>query len=84
MAADGSGTATTVLISGGRLHDGTGEPSRLADVLVRDGHVQTIAPTGMINIAGVPTIAAEGRIVCPPVAQALGLELLPPEIVLGL
>ena len=26
----------------------------------------------------------EGRIVCPPVAQALGLELLPPEIVLGL
>lgn len=51
-----------LVITGGKVVDGTGEPAFAADVGVRDGRVVAIEP-GLSG--GARTLDAEGRVVCP-------------------
>ena len=51
-----------VLISGGRVVDGTGAPARSADVGLRDGRIAAI---GTIDEPATRTVDASGRIVSP-------------------
>jgi N-acetylglucosamine-6-phosphate deacetylase len=55
---------TTTLLRGGTVVDGTGAPARVADILIRDAHIERIAPT--INApAGTRIVNAKGLIVAP-------------------
>ena len=51
-----------VLIKGGTIVDGTGQPSRKADIGIRDGRIAAI---GSITEAARETIDAKGRVVAP-------------------
>ncbi len=51
-----------LVIRGGRVVDGTGSPSRIADVAVTDGRVVAV---GTVPGAGVEELDATGRVVCP-------------------
>jgi N-acyl-D-aspartate/D-glutamate deacylase len=51
-----------LIVRGGRVIDGTGEPARIADVGVRDGRVVAV---GDVTEAADRVIDATGRVVCP-------------------
>jgi N-acyl-D-aspartate/D-glutamate deacylase len=51
-----------LVIRGGRVVDGTGEPARVADVAVDDGRVVAV---GTVPEAGRREIDATGKVVCP-------------------
>jgi N-acyl-D-aspartate/D-glutamate deacylase len=51
-----------LIVRGGRVIDGTGEPARIADVGVRDGRVVAV---GDVTDAADRVIDATGRVVCP-------------------
>ncbi len=52
-----------LIIRGGTVVDGTGTPSRLADVAVKDGRIAAVAP--VIDGEAVTVIDASGRMVTP-------------------
>ncbi len=52
-----------LLLSGGLVLDGTGAPGRTADVLIRDGRVQTIGAGA--DAAGARVVDVSGRVVAP-------------------
>jgi N-acyl-D-aspartate/D-glutamate deacylase len=54
-----------VLISGGLVVDGTGGPSRLADVGIRDGRVVQLAEAGSVADSAARRIDADGLVVSP-------------------
>jgi dihydroorotase len=54
-----------LLIRGGRVIDPLSGQNRLADVLLEDGRVSLIAPSGFQVPSGVQVVDASGRIVCP-------------------
>lgn len=56
--------ATSYLLRGGRIIDGTGRPARVADVLVQGNRITRVAP-GLQVGEDVVQIDAGGRIVCP-------------------
>ncbi len=51
-----------LLIRGGRVVDGTGVPSRLADIGVRDGRIETV---GDVGEPATDVLDVSGRVVCP-------------------
>ncbi|HEX7443323.1 MAG TPA: amidohydrolase family protein, partial [Acidimicrobiales bacterium] len=51
-----------LILRGGRVVDGTGAPSRVADVGVRDGRVVAV---GDLDEEAARVIDATGRVVCP-------------------
>jgi N-acyl-D-aspartate/D-glutamate deacylase len=56
----------TLLVKNSLLVDGTGSPSRPADVLVRDGVIATIADAGSLDTEGVDEcIDAQGQLLTP-------------------
>jgi len=55
--------AADLLLRGGLVHDGTGGPSRRADVAVVGGEIAAVGPDLPVRAARV--IDAEGRVVCP-------------------
>ena len=57
-------TSTTILIRGGRVVDGTGDPARRADVRLEGDRIVSVAP-GLRPQAGERVIDARGRIVAP-------------------
>lgn len=55
-----------ILITGGRVIDGTGNPWRYADILVRDERIAAITPPGHIKKEDVTEVVdATGKVVCP-------------------
>ncbi|MFW6074316.1 MAG: N-acyl-D-amino-acid deacylase family protein [Chloroflexota bacterium] len=57
---------TDVVITGGKIVDGTGNPWKYGDVLVRDDRIAEITPPGRIDRASVDdVIDATGMVVCP-------------------
>ncbi|HEV3309551.1 MAG TPA: D-aminoacylase, partial [Chloroflexota bacterium] len=55
-----------VLISGGRVVDGTGNPWFYGDVAIRDEHIVGVTPAGVESPAGASEIVdATGLVVCP-------------------
>src|SRR5205814_6729655 len=66
---DGAGrpvNAGPLLIRGGSLFDGTGAPSRHADVLIEDDRIAEVAPAGALDRHAVAsTIDAAGMTVLP-------------------
>ena len=61
VTAQGS---STVLLRGGTVIDGTGAPARVADVLIRGGVIQRIAPT-IAPPTGARIVNATGLVVAP-------------------
>ena len=56
-------TMADVVIRHGTLVDGTGAPSREADVAIKDGKI--LAVGARLDIRGAEEIDAKGRLVCP-------------------
>jgi N-acyl-D-amino-acid deacylase len=54
-----------VLVSGGLVADGSGEPPRERDVLVRGERIVAVEPTGCIPAADRPVLEATGLVVAP-------------------
>ncbi len=55
-----------LLIVGGRVVDGTGNPWFYGDVAIADGRVARVAPAGVIDRADADEVVdAEGHVVCP-------------------
>ncbi len=54
-----------VLITGGEVHDGTGNPGRKADVAIHGDRIVYIGPEGKTHIAAERTIDARGMLVLP-------------------
>ncbi|MEZ4588405.1 MAG: D-aminoacylase [Gemmatimonadales bacterium] len=67
--ADGASTDGPnydILITGGRIVDGTGNPWFYGDVAIRDRRIARITPPGMLASANAPTrIDATGKVVAP-------------------
>ncbi len=57
--------AINLIISGGRIIDGSGNPWRMADVLVEDDRIVDIVPTGSVAVEGAEVVDASGMFVCP-------------------
>jgi N-acyl-D-amino-acid deacylase len=58
--------ARRVVVANGFVVDGTGQPGRLADVDIVNGHVTGIAPAGSLEHAGADQVEdASGLVVCP-------------------
>ena len=58
--------ADTTLIRNVRIIDGTGAPiTEAKDVLIEQGRIKQIAPTGKLSAAGVRVLDAAGRVVMP-------------------
>jgi N-acyl-D-amino-acid deacylase len=68
-SSDGGEESATMtdqlLIQGGSLLDGTGAPSRLADVLVAGGRIVAVEEPGRISETGTTVIRAQGETVAP-------------------
>ena len=62
-AAAASSPAYDLIISGGTVHDGRGEPGRVADVAVRDGRVVAVGTLG--DAAATQRVDATGLVVAP-------------------
>jgi imidazolonepropionase-like amidohydrolase len=59
-------TAEVTLIRNVRIIDGTGSPiSEPKDMLIEQGRIKQIAPTGKLSTAGVRVLDAAGRVVMP-------------------
>ncbi|MBW1712369.1 MAG: D-aminoacylase [Deltaproteobacteria bacterium] len=58
-------TDKTLIIQGGLVIDGSGAKPRPADVLVRAGRVETVAPGGLKAEPVAEVFQAQGRVVCP-------------------
>lgn len=57
---------TCLLLTGGLFVDGTGAPSAPGDVLVRDGRIARIAPSGAVrHQEGEPALHVPGSVICP-------------------
>jgi N-acyl-D-aspartate/D-glutamate deacylase len=55
-----------LVVQNARLVDGTGEPARMADVVVTDGRVAAVEPAGTASTAGARQVYdADGRLVTP-------------------
>lgn len=54
-----------VVVTGGRLLDGTGAPARPGDLGIRDGRLVRLAPAGTLADSGRDVVRATGRIVAP-------------------
>jgi N-acyl-D-aspartate/D-glutamate deacylase len=62
-AADPAPVAADVVIRGGTLHDGTGQPARVGDLAIKGDRIVAV---GRFAVAGRPrTIDASGRVVAP-------------------
>ena len=64
-----------LLIRGGRIVDGTGAPSYLGDVGVRDGRIERIGSLGTASAK--QTIDAAGLVVAPGFVDLMGQTALP-------
>jgi dihydroorotase len=58
-------TANTWLIRGGRVIDPANEIDAIADVLIRDGVIDTVGPDLPVDMPGLQTVDATGMIVTP-------------------
>lgn len=54
-----------LLLSGGRVVDGTGAPARRADVLVQDGHILAVLRPGSYRAEATRRLEVAGRVVAP-------------------
>ncbi|MFN8580831.1 MAG: D-aminoacylase [Gemmatimonadaceae bacterium] len=65
-ARDKSTAAYDVIISGGKIVDGTGNPWFYGDLGIADGHIARITPPGLLaNASAKKRINASGKIVAP-------------------
>ncbi|MDA8075427.1 MAG: hypothetical protein M0Z40_09385, partial [Actinomycetota bacterium] len=65
-AGGGAPRVRRVVLTGGLVVDGTGQPGRLADVDVVGGQVAQIAPAGSLRHADADLVEdASGLVVCP-------------------
>lgn len=65
------------MITGGRLIDGTGAPSRAADVAVRGDRIVAVAAPGELNRASADRVDARGHVVCPGFIDLMSHSLWP-------
>ena len=56
---------SAVVLRGGTVVDGTGAPSRVADVAVADGRIVAIGDDASATVSGADVVDCEGRVVCP-------------------
>ena len=61
----GSARADTLLIAGGRIVDGTGNPWVYGDVYVSGDTITAILPAGSASRTDIETVDATGMVVCP-------------------
>ena len=66
-----------VLITGGRLIDGTGAPGRPADVAIRGDRIAAVEPPGVLTAAGAERVDARGLVVCPGFIDIMSHSLWP-------
>src|SRR5262245_18695729 len=60
------GAAMDLLIRGGRVVDGSGNPRRYADVAITGDRVTHVSPPGRLDPAAAATVVdATGHVVCP-------------------
>jgi N-acyl-D-amino-acid deacylase len=75
--ASGSGAAFDIVISNGRVVDGTGNAWYLADIGIRGDRIARIAPAGLLRTAQATTrIDATGRVVSPGFIDIQGQSVL--------
>lgn len=70
LCAAGSAAAQNLVISNGRIIDGTGRVIDSGHVIVRDGKVVSVAAGAPARVAGARTIDARGRTVMPGLIDA--------------
>jgi imidazolonepropionase-like amidohydrolase len=70
LLAAGSAAAQNLVISNGRIVDGTGRVIERGHVIVRDGKVASVAAGNPARVAGARTIDARGRTVMPGLIDA--------------
>jgi N-acyl-D-aspartate/D-glutamate deacylase len=54
-----------IVIRGGTVVDGTGAPTRVADVAIKDGKILAIGSPHLADVVGAEEVDATGLLVCP-------------------